>query len=92
MDVEKGRNVSTAQAILTLSYEDEELFDMDGPQCWQRCDADLEDFLKLMWYEIMEESNCKAVSNWSSCDDESGGQKDGHPSWTTSWDPRWKRA
>ena len=51
-----------------------------------------EDFLKLMWYEITKESNCKAVSNWSSCDDESGGQKDRHPSWTTSWDPRWKRA
>ena len=43
----EGRNVSTAQAILTLSYEDEELFDMYGPQCWQRCDADPRGFSEV---------------------------------------------
>ena len=33
--------------------EDEEQYDVYGPQCWQGCDVDLGGFQKLMWYEIV---------------------------------------
>ena len=50
--------------------EDEEIYDMYGPKCWPGCDTDPGGLQKLMWYQIMEEFDRKAVSTWCSCDDE----------------------
>ena len=42
----------------------EELMGIYGPLCWQGCDKDPGSFKKLMWYEIMEQFNCKASSTF----------------------------
>ena len=49
--------------------DDEEMQERCGPQCWYGIDADPGGFLKTMWLDVMRESNCKAVSTLSSCDD-----------------------
>ena len=43
----------------------EELNERYGLLCWQGYDKDPGSFMKLMWYGIMKEFNCKATSTWS---------------------------
>ena len=45
----------------------EEVNEMCGPLCWQGYDHHRGGFKKLMWYDIMNEFNCKATSTWSKC-------------------------
>ena len=55
--------------LCTGNEEDEELSAMYGSQCWQGYGADPGGFKKMMWYSIMKEFDCWAISTWSSCDD-----------------------
>ena len=48
---------------------DDEPRDYYGPLCWQVFEADLDDFEKLMWYDVMMEFECRATSTWSSCEE-----------------------
>ena len=42
---------------------------MYGPDCWQEYGTDSGGFKKMMWYHIMKEDHCKAISTWLSCDE-----------------------
>ena len=54
--------------MCAVEDDGEELREMCGPQCWHGLDADPGGFKKTLWFEVND--NCKAVSAWSSCDDQ----------------------
>ena len=49
--------------------EDEELCGMYGPLCWQGYGTDTGGFKKMLWYNIIKEYHCKAISMWLSLDE-----------------------
>ena len=55
--------------MCTSEDKDEELRDMYGPQCWHGIDGDPGGLKNTMWYDVMKEFNCEAVSAWLSCDE-----------------------
>ena len=71
-------SVSTLRATSTLSWDccvqamkrtRSSLCGMYGPQRWQGYGTDPGGFKKMMWYNIMKEYHCKAMSTWLSCDE-----------------------
>ena len=42
---------------------------MYGPHCWQVYGTDTGGLKNMLWYNIMKEYHCKAISTWLSCDD-----------------------
>ena len=49
--------------------EDEEFCGMYGPHCWQVYGTDTGGLKDMLWYNIMKEFHCKAISTWLSCDE-----------------------
>ena len=48
--------------LCTGIEEDEEFCGMYGPHCWQGYGTDTSGFKKMLWYNIMKEYHCKAIS------------------------------